>query len=87
MEITVEVRGDTVYNMQCDLLAVMSYYISPLSTVTSLGESNLGDIATIKHTRTHTHTHTQPFLHCFNTYIIHICLVMKNVFKHASVVK
>jgi len=61
MEITVEVRGDTVYNMQCDLLAVMSYYISPLSTVTSLGESNLGDIATIKHTRTHTHTHNLFF--------------------------
>lgn len=30
MEITVEIRGDPVYNMQCDLLAALSYYISPL---------------------------------------------------------
>lgn len=26
MEITVEIRGDPVYNMQCDLLAALSYY-------------------------------------------------------------
>lgn len=41
MEITVELRGDPVYNVQCALVAALSYYTSPLITVTSLEESDI----------------------------------------------
>lgn len=39
-----KVRGDPVYDTQCDLLAVTSYYIAPLITVTSLGERRVTSV-------------------------------------------